>query len=599
MTTIDDYKQIAIDYLKEACDKLSICDGVIRILFVPYLPTVQGIPQFSIYNSKERTIFVSENWIKSLMEKNGVTPLRRDIYCKARYAYQHIKNGNIEPDYDDGQDFSLALMALKGLQLPLPATVSPDAYFRGILDILHKEFGLDCELEEVPEVQLTQIKYYYLRMTKEEEERQNWGCSFASKVVVKEKLLTHTGTKTDPFDNIDDAIEHIQNMEHEFYDNDTVMQGIASAHYYYDFVFHQFRYPFASPLIAFCKNNFPDNCFIVNQSINPNGYFDFTLKPNLYGRKFLFRGQNEDYSPKPCVPNLFRDSGKNYFLDDYIWSQEMELLLMSHPLVRLLYNGVELVHDFFRFNMNLGGLAQHYYHKTSFLDLTSSIDVAKFFAVTDYCRTKDEYYPVSHEDRLGVIYCYELRFPSPFQRHADGHHLSVIGKQVFMRSGAQHGFLLDMPKGLDMKTLPEVKPIYFRHNMAKSVDIFKKADNGKQFFAIDLLEKVWKEEYLQRKDQGVVSADTVRLNVSRNKGETFDSICRKLNDFGIMIDDSYTPHFTDKMLDEYYSDIKNGWWDDFCKDIFFYGADGILYKDALRNLPMDRRYKEYFFGSVI
>ena len=60
----------------------------------------------------------------------------------------------------------------------------------------------------------------------------------------------------------------------------------------------------------------------------------------------------------------------------------MELLLMTHPLVKLLEQGVEIMHDHFNILMNLGGLAQHYYHKTRFLDLTSDVDAAKFFATT-------------------------------------------------------------------------------------------------------------------------------------------------------------------------------------------------------------------------
>ena len=593
MSTIEDYKQIAKTYMSEACMVLHLEDYSIRMIFVPSLPLKEGIPLFSEYYSKERTIFVNEAWVSSLIEGNGVTPLRSDIYCKTRFAYQHISKGVLLPDYNDGYSFALALMGVKGVQLPLPPNTTSEKYFGRMLNILYEEFGLDCDLILVPEG-LSVVKSYYLRIKSNKEYKVLKKILREPHSSIKTINSLHSGAKVDPFDNLDDAVDYIHKLERESYMNDDELKDVAESHYFYDPIFHQFRYPFACPYIALYKNDFPEDCFIVNQSMNPDGYFDFTLKPNLFGRKFLYRGQNEDYSPKPCVPNLYRDPNKTYFLDDMIWSQEMEILLMTHPLVRLLYNGVELIHDQFRFHINLGGLAQHYYHKTHYLDLTSSIDVAKFFAVTDYCSNTDTYYPVAPDDKLGVIYCYELQMTSPFHRHKEGYHLSVIGKQVFMRSGAQHGFLLDMPRGMDMKQLLEVHPIYFRHNQGISERIFNEADHGKKYFAMDLFEKVWKEEYKQKKNDGIVSADTVRLNVCRNEGETFESISKKLSDAGITIDRSYSPHFPDELLNEYYLDIKNGWWDEFCKDIYFFGADGIIYKNALQDLPNDTRYSRCF-----
>ena len=61
----------------------------------------------------------------------------------------------------------------------------------------------------------------------------------------------------------------------------------------------------------------PAEGFIVNQLASRR----FSIKPNLYGHKFLFRGQSKYYDK--CYPNLFRDEKKTNFLDDLIWSQEL------------------------------------------------------------------------------------------------------------------------------------------------------------------------------------------------------------------------------------------------------------------------------------
>jgi len=150
-----------------------------------------------------------------------------------------------------------------------------------------------------------------------------------------------------------------------------------------------------------------------------------------------------------------------------------------------------------------------------------------------------------------------------------------------------------------MKTLPEVRAVYFRHDMAISERIFKASDSGKRFFAEDLLEKAWKQEYKERMEKGIVSDATVRLNVSRNSGEAYDSIRRKLAERGIQVNATYTPCFCQDLLADYYADIKNGWWEEFCHDVYFSGADGFIYKDALLRLSSDERYKWAFNNPSI
>ena len=78
--------------------------------------------------------------------------------------------------------------------------------------------------------------------------------------------------------------------------------------------------------------------------------------------------------------------------------------------------------------MNKYGLTQHYYNKTSFLDLTSNVETAKFFATTEYNRDTDSYFPIHDSSDLGVIFCYELQMPGAMTRRNDNYSLSVIGK---------------------------------------------------------------------------------------------------------------------------------------------------------------------------
>ena len=582
----EQYIHMVEAYLGHALRRLRITEGALHIRYVDAV----AAPCFIVlYNPTTKCIEVNNANLKMNVDTHQVTPIQLQTYQAARLAYQHL-NG-LQADTLDAIAFSYALATIKGVAmehfLPLHQELIPR-----YKELLKQEFGMDVEM--VLAIDIQGKPHMVVKLTGEEDEKLKLGIeSIKEYSSVKQVPAVHSGTKDDPFENIDEACAYIKRLEAAAYNNDELMKQVADEDYFYD---GTFRYPFASPHVTYYKSDFPEDCFIVNQNAPHNKKkCHFVFKPNLYRRKFLFRGQKEDYAPKPCVPNLYRNPEQNYFIEEMVSVQELELLLMSHPLVNQLERGVELLHDHFSFYMNRRGLAQHYYHKTSFLDFSSELDVAKFFASTGYDSSSDNYFPIVHEEKLGVIYCYELTMPSPFQPQADGSHLSVIGKQLFMRSGAQHGFLLDMPRGVDLKTMPKVRAIYFKHDEAISERIFKESGDGQRFFAIDILEKAWKEEYKYRMDHKIVSEDAVWVNVSRNAGSTFESISSELLRRGYTID-KLKPHFSPALLAEYYQNIKNGWWEDFCSDIYFSGADGVLYKNALSSLPCDTRYEHAFKG---
>ena len=122
-----------------------------------------------------------------------------------------------------------------------------------------------------------------------------------------------------------------------------------------------------------------------------------------------------------------------------------------------------------------------------------------------------------------------------------------------------------------------------------------------KYFPMDILEDVWKDkykQYKQRLEHRIVSADAVRQNVSCNPGETFESICQKLKDRNIVVD-GIRLSFAPELLDHYFKSIKEGWWEEFCSDIYFHGGDGALYKDCLMRIPKRDEYSWAFkVGSI-
>lgn len=595
MITEQQAKAIIEAYKAEICNLLYIDKDWVHINLVNILPSIGQSTAFSIVDPTSRTISISNELVVDCCQNYGFTKLRFEVYTCVRMLYLKFHPDKCKGDILlESSYYSHALLLLKGLQIPLPPQFATSVV-SNVTRVLHDEFHFIASLRKMPMPPSNGAYFYKASLSHEDEEHYiKRFHPLHSKSTVVKPHEGDKGTKENPCENVYEAVKLIKQIEEEAHERDALLKEIEQQKFFYDTNYHQFRIHWASPYVAQYKNHLPTRSFMVNQmeSLRPNqpGYFSF--KPNLYGHKFLYRGQSNDYEGKPCVPNLFRDKAHNdkrYYLDFLIFSQEMELLIMSHPLVQLLDNGVDLLHDIFQFRMHVGGLCQHYYNKSRYLDLTSDLEVMKFFATTDY--RDEKYFPHTDTSNLGVIYCYELQYPEAFQPHK-GYALKTIGKQMFMRPGAQCGFLLEMGFGVDFKRLPEVTPIYFRHDPKISEEIFKQSKSGEEYFATDLLQKAWEDRFRQRYNDRVVSFQTVELNAKRNKTTTAD-IKNKLAELGIKVDDS-VPSFNQEELDIYYTDIKNGWWRNFCEDIHFYGAEDELYRQALRELPEKQEYRRAF-----
>lgn len=603
--------QVAQAFVKDACHYLAMDSDTIRIIYAPKLEPLNGMPQIITVLDDDDTIVISDDLVNQC-RATGCCQLRFQMYIAARFISERRKGKSAQwmQHIQDNVRYSISLMLLKGLSIPgltLDTQLKED-----ILKTFKSEFGFSGEVFELSNIQMNG-SFMKIRLDNDSER------AFLNKVAVKTKFTGKSlksgekGTKENPFDNINQAVEYLAKIENEAYEDDNTMKEIAQLGYYYDLNEHHFKIAWASPYVAHTRNNFGEHAFVMSQMEpldhkRPDIYF-FSLKPNMYKRKFLYRGQSDHYEGFPCVPNLFRNpeqNAKRDFLDPLIFSQEMELLIKSHPIVQMLEQGIELLHDKFRIRMHYIGIAQHYYNKTPYLDLTSDLEVAKFFATTNYDATHDCYTPNTDTSRTGVIYYYELKYPDAFQQHhiytsrtfgkqmfqTSEYALKTIGKQVFLRSGLQNGFLLEMEQEVDFKTLPEVKAVYFKHNVDISEEIFRKSGQGKKYFAEDILQHAWHDRLKERYQNRVVSREAVRLNVSRNKGETEKTIIAKLKDRGIEVD-NYVPKFSEEELSSFYQDIDQ-WWEDFCSDIHFGDAEDELYRETMKQLRHDPKYSKYF-----
>lgn len=397
------------------------------------------------------------------------------------------------------------------------------------------------------------------------------------------------------FDNIDEALEYVLETERSALEKDLRRQtppmmmrhipGMFSQSYTDEMV-RQAIVPVDSldyPQSAWF-NNAADDKFVMTRLSSGR----YSLKPNLHHRKFLFRGESEFHNP--CKPNLSRNPHQRRFTAELIRGQEMRILMMSHPLVQLLDLGVELCGKVYRFEMNLYGLTQHYYNKTSFLDLTSDPQVAAFFATTKYDWRTDTYSPIEDEDsKPGVIYYYSLNIDEDFGVQNDGRRspLSTIGLQVFPRSGRQRGFLYDLSPNENFNDVARVNAVRFRHKTDIARRIYTQYDGGRKLFPDDILMQHWNRE---NKDKDIISNRTALMNKIDNPQMTLAEVESEVRSLGFDIRD-YVPRFTREELDAYYAAVnEERLWADFCSKIHIPGDKKGEMMQALLSLPSDARY---------
>ena len=393
------------------------------------------------------------------------------------------------------------------------------------------------------------------------------------------------------FPNIDDALEYVLKNEQKALASDRKRQVAPCVP--------------EQPTSSFLKPGMIPKLISVDSLDYPySGYFNnassesfvmsrlasgrYSLKPNLCERKYLFRGETEFHSP--CTPSLFRKNKQKQYIEELAIGQEMELLMLSHPLVQLLDLGVELNGQLFRFEMNLFGLTQHYYNKTCFLDMTSSPQVAAFFATTDYDWKTDTYSPILDEEHVaGILYYYSLDIDTDFKEVP----LTTIGLQVFPRSGKQYGFLYRLTKEQDFNTFSRLQMMRFKHDPKIAQRIFDEFHGGKDLFPDDILMNHWKA---CNRDKLVLSNRTVLANQVNNPSSSVDDLIHELENLGYEIRD-YIPTFTKDELKDYYAAIKKGFWNEFCSRIYIPGDNGSIL-NALKSLPYDQRYQWAFDESI-
>lgn len=192
---------------------------------------------------------------------------------------------------------------------------------------------------------------------------------------------------------------------------------------------------------------------------------------------FLYRGQQFDYGF--CLPTLYREKPSEFqIFIEKLRQTEFMSLIDKHPVVDSFFKK----HNF---KIDYIGLAQHYGLKTHYIDLTSDIDIALFFAMCKYNTNKDCYEPVkSEENHIAVLYvCVPVLNISFDNNFVFEDKIPIIGLQPFSRPGSQKGFAFNFDINKKFNTFKYT----FSYTKKDSEEYFKKFNDGENLWVKDVL----------------------------------------------------------------------------------------------------------------
>lgn len=209
-------------------------------------------------------------------------------------------------------------------------------------------------------------------------------------------------------------------------------------------------------------------------------------------RNSYYRGENQIY--ESSQPSLFRsldklsEDGKQlYRFVSRMRVAEFQIFLNKLGIVRF-------------WQANYGTvlyepLAQHYGLETRWLDITSDLEVALFFATCRYDSVNKRWCPLTKADtefnektKYGVIFHIPgWRAETTQMLSGSGYEYAKneilpIGYQPFMRCHSQHGYGICMKNSFPLQEDCQFEKLHFRHDEKFSREIFEKMDCGRKIY---------------------------------------------------------------------------------------------------------------------
>jgi len=314
----------------------------------------------------------------------------------------------------------------------------------------------------------------------------------------------------------------------------------------------------------------------------------YSVKPNITMQSFLYRGENRNYTS--CVPKEFRGGSNDDVLLANIRANDFVAMLESHPLYRMLKNGVKLSDKETVRIENPYGMASCYGLDTLNLSLTSSLEAAAFYAVSEYDAGTNSFSCVEAKEddeysKVGAIYAFFLAIPFPAIIG-----LSSVGYIPFPHLEHQRTFIFQMSKGITFQQHQFQKKFFFRHDKEKDAIFFAKYHQGEDLTLNDeILHKA-----RQLMSTNAVSKSAFEKNLRDNPHDNESLNRKRLEKMNIYISPDVDFSFSDQDLAAYRQRMSQGYWYHFCNKLVFAELRSPNAMEIFMDLPNNPKYSQFF-----
>ena len=87
-------------YIQEACAILDYDIAYVRVIYVPTIEPIAGIPQH-VAITADGCLIIDETWVNREISNKTPTRVRCEVYCKVRMLYQQTKNQGVFNQYNN------------------------------------------------------------------------------------------------------------------------------------------------------------------------------------------------------------------------------------------------------------------------------------------------------------------------------------------------------------------------------------------------------------------------------------------------------------------------------------------------------------------
>ena len=210
-------------------------------------------------------------------------------------------------------------------------------------------------------------------------------------------------------------------------------------------------------------------------------------------RNSYYRGENQVHNRS--VPSLQRNLERLKNEDERTIYRFISIMRMNE--FRFFIDQFDIVQKWREINLDVlyELLAQHYGLETQWMDITSDLEVALFFATCQWDHKNKCWRPLTRREvesyKYGVIFhipghCANLNTMMTYNSQLEFHHnhnvILPVGYQPFMRCHSQHAYAIYMEQPFPLQEDSHFEKLHFQHSMQLSEEIFHKMNEGKLIY---------------------------------------------------------------------------------------------------------------------